>query len=255
VGRGILAPALTDNALPRLPLVVNSHPDTDHLAGLLFLLAHFRIGEYYGNGDSPAPELAARERDALAASGLRKKSLKAGDCLALAPELRLEVLWPPGPLPAQGDGTAARTGPGPADGNAIPLRAKAPEERSRSNDASLVMRLLWRNRPLALLCGDAGSAPLGVLAATRGPDLAARVLLLPHHGSASGLEPKLYAAVNPRLALVSCGYVNRYGFPAAAVRRELSQRGIPLYSTADAGQISVLWTDPDAPGALDFARP
>ena len=233
VGRSVVAPALTDNALPRLDVVINSHPDTDHLAGLLFLLATFRVGGYYGNGDAPAPELTDLERAALAAGGIRKRTLAAGDILALAPELRLEVFWPPEEKE----------------------RKESVGQVHKGNNASLVLRLLWRDKPLALLCGDAGSTALRALTAERGASLAADVLLLPHHGSAGSLEPAFYSAVKPRLALVSCGFLNRFGFPAAAVRRELHRRGIPLYSTAGAGQIDVCWTDPGTPPTLEFARP
>jgi competence protein ComEC len=50
VGKNIIAPILTDNALPRLDLVVNTHPDTDHLAGLIYILEHFTVRQYLSNG-------------------------------------------------------------------------------------------------------------------------------------------------------------------------------------------------------------
>lgn len=234
VGRSIVSPALTDNALPRLTAVFNSHPDADHLAGLLFVLEEFRIGAYYGNGDSATPGLAAREEAALQRRGLAKTALAAGERLELGPGLHLEVLWPPA--------------------SARPALASARSGQEKGNNASLVLRLVWQGRPLALLCGDAEIPALrGLL--ERNTALEAQVLVLPHHGSANSLDPALYARVRPRLALAACGYANRFAFPAASVRAALRDAGIPLYSTASAGQLNLGWTRPDGPPTLKTTPP
>ncbi|MDL2279726.1 ComEC/Rec2 family competence protein, partial [Desulfovibrio sp. OttesenSCG-928-G11] len=94
-GRSILAPALTDQAPARLAMVLNSHPDTDHLGGLPYILERFQVGAYYGNGDRPTRALEEKEKAALARSGLEKEPLCAGRTLELAPDLWLQCLWPP----------------------------------------------------------------------------------------------------------------------------------------------------------------
>lgn len=76
---------------------------------------------------------------------------------------------------------------------------------------------------------------------------------MPHHGSVGALEPELYAAARPKLALVSCGYGNQWHFPAAAVRNALAQLAIPLESTAERGRIRVSWQGEQAM-RVDFAR-
>lgn len=234
VGRSIVAPVLTDNALPRLDAVIASHPDTDHLSGLVYILDKFRVGRYFGNGGEATPGLAAREHAVLRRTGLARETLGSGDKLELGPDLFLEALWP---SPAARD-TMNRHEPG----------------QEKSNNASIVLRLVWKGRPLALLCGDIEAPALEQLLREHPESLTASVLVLPHHGSASSLVPGFHAAVRPLLALASCGYGNRWGFPSRAVRQSLEDRNIPLRSTAESGQIRVEWTDPEHGPALATAR-
>lgn len=223
VGKAVLGPVLTDNALPRLDLVASSHADTDHFSGLMYMLEAFSVARYASNGD-PTPEaFAAREAKALAAAGLRKQHLQAGDSLALAPELRLDVLWPG-------------------------------QTQSRGNNASLVLRLVWRETPLALLCGDIEKSGLKSLLA-QDVDLHAQVLVLPHHGSGQSCIPEFYAKVAPHTALASCGYANRWGFPSRMVRETLAAQNIPLYTTARSGEIRLAWHTPGQPPELTTVLP
>ncbi|MDR1946261.1 MAG: ComEC/Rec2 family competence protein [Desulfovibrio sp.] len=222
-GRRIVAPLLTDNTLPRLTAVINSHPDADHLAGLLWILRHFSVGRVMGNGESPRGSLAVRTRDALRAGALRMETLRAGDIYEPAEDLRLEVLNPP----PNGTGT--------------------------SNNLSLVLRLVWRGRALALICGDAERDVLNRLI-EEGRDLSAQVLILPHHGSRNGFAEGFHQVVNPRFALVSCAFANVWGFPARVVRENLKNAGIPLYSTAERGMIRLRWSAPDAEPDLFTTR-
>lgn len=242
VGRHVLAPLLTDQAFPRLDMAINSHPDADHLGGLLYLLENFRIGRYVGNGSEPSPSLAEREQAALRSARFRKENAVAGDMLHLAPGLWLETLWPTD----REQQLAARHTPG----------------RESSNNASLILRLVWENQPLALVCGDAEAPALQALladiaASGQRPEtvLGAEILVLPHHGSSSSVVSGFYETVNPSLGLVSCGYRNRWGFPSRAARHGLEILGIPLLSTAPAGQILLDWPSPDAAPSLTTARP
>jgi competence protein ComEC len=214
VGKAVVAPVLSYNAAPRLTAVLNSHPDTDHLGGLLHVLRIFEIDEIFDHG-LPAGGGLERQWEVFAA---RRRSLRAGDSLRLGPArlgLRREVLWPPR-LPAD-------------DGNG---RGK---ER-HGNDASLVLRLSRFGEGLALIPGDCGPAALRRLLAL-GRDVRAKVLVTPHHGSDKSFWPEFYRAVGPEVVLVSCSSRNSYGHPGPKLRDWLARRGIPLLTTAENGQI------------------
>ena len=111
-------------------------------------------------------------------------------------------------------------------GGGLSLDIVHPPERGRfsSNNGSLVARLTLRGHGLALLCGDAQKPALRRMLQS-GADLRADVLVLPHHGSATSLSPDFYDAVSPRVALISCGAYNSFGFPRPEVLAALAERG------------------------------
>ncbi|MCF8106097.1 MAG: DNA internalization-related competence protein ComEC/Rec2, partial [Desulfohalobiaceae bacterium] len=211
LGRFILSPALTRGKSPILKQVVLSHDDYDHLRGLFYILKHYRVEEFLYNGNWPEGEDGRWLREIIEDRGIGVRRIKAGDNIRLRPGLGLQVLHPP-----------------------------AGYDPEKDNDRSLVFRLCHEDRGLALLPGDVEKAGLDLLCANENA-LQSEVLLIPHHGSRSSFYPELYTRVEPDLALVSCGYLNLFHFPHEAIQDFFKQRRVPLFSTAENGQIIVDW--------------
>lgn len=238
VGRDLVSPVLTSNNLPRLDFIALTHPDRDHLKGLLFIAANYTVGAAYTAPletiDAPqsgsSRPLAGAFCGILASRGIPRHTLHAGNVLPLADGLALEVLAPaPGVTPSGNDG--------------------------------LVFRLVLNGHGLALLPGDAEAPYLRALLRS-GADLSADVLVLPHHGSSGSLIPALYDAASPKLAIASAGAYNPYRLPSRKVRDALKRRDIPLYVTGDEGEIAVQWdmkkhaeAEPVLKGSLPSSAP
>lgn len=105
------------------------------------------------------------------------------------------------------------------------------------NDNSCVLRVAAGSHSL-LLTADIERAAERRLVAHYGAQLAAGILVVPHHGSASSSTPQFVAAVHPRYALVSAGYRNRFGFPNPAVVHRYRAHGARVLQTARSGAIS-----------------
>jgi competence protein ComEC len=221
-GKSIVSPALTWRMPPSLALVANTHPDTDHLQGLFYPLRYFDVDRFVVNGDKPSRSNAARLREVEKGAGVKPEVVAAGDVLFEHEGLRLEVLHPP-----------------------------RDRGRASSNNAALVLRLVRNGHGLALLMGDLEKEGINALLST-GRDLSAEVLVLPHHGAKSSLVPRLYDAVRPQIALAGTGYLNHWKFPSQAVRDELEKQGIPLYHTAEHGQVRIVWRGDGAPQVSTF---
>ena len=91
----------------------------------------------------------------------------------------------------------------------------------------------------ALLSGD---IELGVerdLLARAGTTLAADVLSVPHHGSASSSSLGFVRAVHPQVALISAGLHNRYQLPHAGVVTRYQTAGAMVFNSATSGATSV----------------
>lgn len=211
LGRAVTGPALTANRPPRLDLAILSHPDSDHAQGLVHILRRFSVGRLAWGGRRPEGRLGEEFREALEQAGLTPEAWRAGEVHGLAPGLDLEVLHP-------GEGR----------------RLKNP------NDTSLALRLAWQGRGLVLLPGDLERPGLAEMLG-RGRDLAAEVLVLPHHGADSSWLPELYDRVGPVLALAAAASPNAYGFPGEKVRSEMAARSVPLWTTGQSGALRVFF--------------
>jgi len=68
-------------------------------------------------------------------------------------------------------------------------------------------------------------------------DLAANVLIVPHHGSRTSSSPEFIAAVRPQWALLATGYLNRFHLPKADVVERYHRQQIMTLDTAQVGAI------------------
>lgn len=213
IGRAVVGPFMTAGRPPRVDVVVMTHADHDHMAGLAWILEQFDVGRFVGNGDRPDGIAGERINKALAKRNIESRSGIVGDMIGLGRGVNMEVLHP-----------------GP-DG-----------EKLSSNDRSLVLLVRLHGSVVALLTGDVEQEGIRRMMERNAP-LHAPVLIMPHHGSRYSAPAMLLGEVQPELALVSCGKDNRFGFPAQETVDALQDAGVPFYSTSTGGSIHVIWHD------------
>jgi competence protein ComEC len=108
-------------------------------------------------------------------------------------------------------------------------------DEKKENNQSMVMRLTYRGVAI-LFTGDIESKGEHELLA-RGADLRATLLKVPHHGSGTSSSAALIAAVQPRVAVVSLGYHNRFHFPSGAVIGRYREAGAVVLRTDEIGAV------------------
>lgn len=196
VGERRLLPQLRSLGVGRLDLVVLTHPDADHGEGLEAALEALPVGRLVLPGEDCGHPLARRLAASAARRGIPTEGWWAGYGESLG-GLRLEVLAP------------------------------ARDSVCGGNDESLVLRVDSEGGAL-LLPGDIERAGESSLLA-RGAGLGARVLVLPHHGSAGSSSEAFLEAVRPELVLVQAGRANPYGHPDPGLLEELRRRRVRVY--------------------------
>ena len=222
-GRALVAPALAWDHAPRVDTVVLSHVDSDHSRGLFHILQAFDVGRFAWSGLVDGSSDSRRLQELLARRMWPAREVRAGDRLDIEPGLWFEVLHP-----------------------------GAGEHGISCNETSVVLRLVWKGRGLALLPGDAECRALDSVLGG-GADLGAEVLVLPHHGSRSSLRSALYDRVGAQWAVAACGPDNRFGFPHPEVVRACEDAGSPVLTTAAHGAIRFRWEEGGA-AAVECAR-
>ncbi len=159
-----------------IDLVILTHPQEDHVAGLVEVLRRFHVRQVRDAGSNNP----TTSHDLYLERAERRQPVAAGDHWKIDGVL-FEVLSPP--------------------------RGAAP---ASLNDASLVL-LVTFGETRFLLTGDAEGGPLGVVAQAAGR---VDVLKVPHHGSKT-TPAAFFGAVRPTLAVISAGERNPFGHPAA----------------------------------------
>jgi competence protein ComEC len=109
---------------------------------------------------------------------------------------------------------------------------------SMGNNSSCVIRVSASNGTL-LLTGDIEKEAEGVLVKTMREKLKSDVLQVPHHGSKTSSSIPFLDAISPKVAVVSAGYLNRFGHPHPDITNRYSGRNIALLNTAEEGALEI----------------
>ncbi len=192
-----------------IDLVVATHPDVDHVGGLIDLFERYDVGQIVTNGantDSGAGYygfVAAAEQ-----ANTPVHVARAGETITFGQDVRIEILHA-GALPGS----------------------------SADNDASVVMRLVYADFSL-LLTGDAGQTAEQMLL-KNGQDVQAAVLKAGHHGSNTASSREFLRAVDPQIVVISAGG-ERYGHPHEETLGRIAETGAAVWRTDQQGTIELI---------------
>jgi competence protein ComEC len=192
-----------------LDVVVLTHPDGDHMNGLVPLVERYAVALVLDSSASAQAPEAQPWLAALNRRGMRRETAQRGLRLHLGDGVWLDVLHPPAQLLA---GTGAD-----------------------DNNNSTVIRLGY-GRVCFLLTGDLEMGGEAVLMSS-GQPVQCPALKVSHHGSAGATSEAFVAAVAPQVAIIQVGADNRYGHPAPELMKRLSSARI--YRTDQDGTIEV----------------
>jgi len=209
VGRYLVAPFLWRNKIRTVDTLVLSHPNADHLNGLLYIADHFHVKKFWTNGE-PADTTGYRR--------LMETSRNQGIYAPSYPDLRqtvdpkdpvIDVLYPPVGF----------------------LEKRAVDAwRADENNNSMVLKIT-RGGVSFLFPGDIGADAERELIQIAGDRLESTVLIAPHHGSKTSSSRAFLEAVNPEVIVISAGWKNRFHFPHPSVMKRYKEIGARIYRT------------------------
>ena len=115
----------------------------------------------------------------------------------------------------------------------------SPENNSnfKGNNASCVLKISSKNGSI-LLTGDIEKKAEKALLQNSGVNLAADVMLIPHHGSKTSSTKAFIRSVSPVIAISSSGYKNPYKHPAEVIVKRYRDNGAIVFDTSCSGQLS-----------------
>lgn len=194
----------------QIDLVVLTHPDADHLVGLVEVLRRYGVKAVLLTGifdNTPAYQEFLKIIE-----DKKIRIIFAGQIndIGVEPNLDLQILYP--------------------------FELIADKKFKEKNDSSIVAKLSYHDFSI-LLTGDAPENIEDKLIKTK-VDITADILKIAHHGSSASSGNDFLTQVRPKLAVISVGE-NKFGHPTPEVLDRLSQQKIPYLTTIEKGDIIV----------------
>lgn len=121
------------------------------------------------------------------------------------------------------------------------------------NNASCVLKVT-SGKNSVLFSGDIEKEAEKLLVAEKAQDLNSSILIVPHHGSRTSSKQYFVDAVNPKYALFSTGYLNRFRFPSKTVMKRYLKNKTLILNTAQTGAITFKFTSKSSMLAPELYR-
>lgn len=189
---------LIQKGIKRLDVVVSTHPDMDHIGGLITIVQQIPVSMVLDSGKAHY-SLTYR----IYVKSIRNRNIpfviaKEGQFLPLDPNVSIQVL-------------------------------NNGQEKTKNNESSIVLKIRY-NKADFLLTGDADMKTEKKIVTTY--NVHADVVKIGHHGSYTSSSKSFLQLVKPQFAVISYGKGNPYGHPHQSVVGRLRRYGIQIYTTA-----------------------
>ncbi|KKS26235.1 MAG: internalization-related competence protein ComEC/Rec2 protein [Parcubacteria group bacterium GW2011_GWC2_42_6] len=193
----------------RIEMLILTHPDSDHLSGLIEVLQRYQIGQILETGIKDESAEYSVWHNLIKEKNIPVVLARAGETVKVADNLSFKVIYPAGGIAGQ--------------------------EFKDTNDSSLVGKLIYGQNEI-LLVGDADIKIEEILLWQRA-DLQADILLVAHHGSKNSSSADFLAAIAPAIAVIQNGLDNRYGHPHQETLARLAAVGAAILRTDQTGDV------------------
>jgi competence protein ComEC len=212
----------------KIEVVVNTHPQKDHLGGLDELLERYEVKRLVINGVFGTGEDARRLRNLVIKRNVGVVLPKEGDVLRIG-SLQFDILWP-----------EKRVGSELAWTDLVESDFVGEMVLGRNTDVNevSVVGLLRYGKFAVLLTGDIGENQERILLSS-GKVVDIDVLKVAHHGSKYSSSQEFVERVKPEIAVVQVGK-NRFGHPTNEVLERLRGAGAKVLRTDLDGEVEVV---------------
>ena len=219
VGKTRLLPFLKSKGWGKVDTIFISHMDKDHVNGVNDLLkcAEITIGRIIISASYKSDKLNCAELEELKELAkmrdIKLFYMKKGDEI-VGKDISFRCIYPTGE-----------------------------EDIKDQNEASIVMRMDYKELSM-LFTGDiAGSTEEKIIEGSDRDTLDCDILKVCHHGSKNSSTDDFLKKVSPKLYLISCGLMNRYGHPHRDALSRMTEEGGRILRTDHMGGTQIKLAD------------
>ena len=214
VGEKIIAPFLWRKKIQTVDTLILSHPNSDHLNGLIFIARHFNVKNVWCNNESRKTLGYAKFMEVIADQNIHLPVFEHLPRRHRINGVVIDLLYPPP--------------------NFMNLRNT--QNWRNTNNNSLVVKASLKSISF-LFPGDIMDEAEKELVYLAGNSLSSNVLIAPHHGSKTSSSQVFLNTVNPEVVVISSGRNNRFEFPHAVILKRYENKGCTIWRTDISGAI------------------
>lgn len=215
-GNSVIIPFLKSKGIHRLDTMIMTHPDADHIGGLVYLLQHARAGGEYLLDIKECLD-PGKSHPTL----LYQELLKA---VKRRPEIKYRIV---------------RKGDRLNWGEGVTAEVVSPDHLYEdTNNCSIVVKLTY-GKISFLFTGDAAFEAEKEMVKNYGNTLKSTILKAGHHGSTCSSSEDFLTRAKPEVVIISVGERNKYGLPSKEAMARLSGGGPKIYRTDYRGTITI----------------
>ena len=216
VGANIVAPFLWQKKIRTIDSIVLSHPNSDHLNGLIYIAENFHVKNLWTNHETTSSFGYQMFMETIKKNNIQIPAYNKIIGVHDINGVHIDVLYPPVDF----------------------IRKKEIESWRNLNNNSLVLKMSFGTTSF-LFPGDIKSKAEYELVSEIGDKLKSTVLLAPHHGSETSSTESFIEKVTPEVVVISSRWKSRFGFPHPLVLKRYQNKNCRILGTALNGAIFI----------------
>jgi competence protein ComEC len=216
VGASIVAPFLWQKKIRTIDSIVLSHPNSDHLNGLIYIAENFHVKNVWTNHETANTYGYQMFMETIKKNNIQMPAYNKITGVHDINGVHIDVLYPPGDF----------------------IEKKEIETWRNLNNNSLVLKISF-GATTFLFPGDIKARAEYELISTAGDKLKSTVLLAPHHGSKTSSTKPFLEKVTPEVVVISSRWKSRFGLPHPLVLKRYKATGCRVLETAHNGAVSM----------------
>lgn len=216
IGERVVGPLLWRKKIMTVDTLVLSHPNSDHLNGLIYIAKHFNVRNIWANGESADTFGYKKFMEIIQEEDITVPLFEKLSRDMAINNVVLEILYPEKDF----------------------LTKREEDFWRNKNNNSLVLKVTFGSTSI-LFPGDIEARGEIDLVSIAEDKLQSDILISSHHGSKSSSCNTFLDTIDPKYVIISSGWRNRFGFPHPTILKKYQKRGYKIFRTDQHGTITV----------------
>lgn len=198
----------------KIDYLISTHPDKDHIEGLIYILKKYKVRRVFWNGDYKTNYLTSAFFQAARNKNITPQAAAADEDIALEDGVFIDIIFP--------------------------FRQNFSAQENTNANSVVANVIFGRNE--ILLTGDADNElEEKLIKATSRID--ADILKVGHHGSKFSTGEDFLSAVTPEYSVIQSGKDNKYGHPDSSVLKKLKEHNSKIFRNDLNGRIEFVFSN------------